>query len=316
MIFSSLMSVDLLRKARRADGESGTLLLVLVTLGLTTATSVVATQSPAPPPMPAVVQSVEAERDGTLRLTPPVTEVTVQAGSGQHVDQRITNRTDHPMDLRLEPVLVEAGADGAPRFSSPTDSSPGLVLFDRALHLESGEQALLRPTVVRPDGAPPGVVALRAQVASDDEEDEQDEPLTGFVVVRDGASDGAATVAAAITRDGDRMTATMTLRPVDDQPTATDARIRARLWGLVPLADHSVHGLLLWPDQPRRIEVGLNAPTALGPVTLQAVAARGGEPTSSASATVWLWRTPVLVVVVLVLVAAGGVVAWRRRGAE
>lgn len=82
--------------------------------------------------------------------------------------------------------------------------------------------------------------------------------------------------------------------------------------GLVPLFEHTVHGLLLWPDQPRQMEIDLDSPAALGPVVLQAVVGREGEATGRSSTTGWLWPTP-LVLAVLVLATAGAVLVWRRQ---
>lgn len=262
------------------------------------------------------MQTVTGSPDGTLRLTPPVAEIALAEGSARHVEQRIANLTGHGVTLRLSTARVSPGPDGTPGFHAPSPDGLHLDLFDATVHLGPGEEAVLRSTLVRPTGTPPGVVALRGVAGGDDEQEADGQPLTGFVVVRDGTPPEGPQLAARVLRDEGTLRTVVTLRATEAAgPAVADVRVRMRYGGLLTLIDHTARGLLLWPDHPRRLSLALNRPPPVGPVRVEVTSTGGGAAPVSTVHTVWVWPSLLSTLVVLVgllIAAALGITAWRR----
>jgi hypothetical protein len=256
-------------------------------------------------PLPRVdrVGPIEPTPDGdAVEISPAITEVVVPADRRVEVRHVVANGLQEPLDLAVEVVVGDVGADGPSVGDTPSDEDDSVRLVAPVEHLRlgPGEGANLVSTA-QADAGSAALLALTVTAADGSR-------ATALVVV--AADDAAAQPVLELALEADgrpEVTARAT------RPTVLDVRLRARSW-LGATSDETLVEVVVG-EQPRLLPISAPASRLPGPVSAVAVAASPTlDPVIARTDRVVRPPLPWLLGGLLVLVLAVLAVRWRRAG--
>jgi hypothetical protein len=198
--------------------------------------------------------------EGTLQLSPAVTEIVVPVDRRVAVTHVVANGTDARLAVEVDVVASEAGEDGpTPGVMGPVppDAAVRLVAPVERLQLDPGEGALLH-SVAQADAGEAGLFSLRVRTA------DGTTAVSRVVVAEEGTPAGTAL---ALDVDGLGQT---TVELAAERPTVVDVRVRARSWAGTT-TDRTLADVVVGPAG-RSLELERPASRWPGPVHAVAVA--------------------------------------------